>query len=171
MRFSIRAAIVLSVCVGAAAPAFSTADSQPSGPIQVAGRWHSDRVWDMSRRATDCKDGKCGLTLDVVACGDSWCGIQVGENGACGLAALKLDAGKAASSGGMLFSGNLQLAGGTEPYIVEAYLQPPAGTAPMMLSMTGDTGGELKMFRRSFPFHATLARTGEATCGLEKPVS
>jgi hypothetical protein len=37
--------------------------------------------------------------------------------------------------------------------------------------MTGDTGGEFRMFRRTFPFHATLTRTSEATCKLEKPVS
>ncbi len=71
----------------------------------------------------------------------------------------------------MLFTGKLELARGTEPYVIEAYVQPAQGDHPMQLSMTGDTGGEFRVFRRSFPFHATLARTGDATCKLEKPVS
>ncbi len=138
---------------------------------EVAGRWHNDRIWMLARGSEDCGNGSCGLTLDIVACGNGWCGIEVGPNNICGATALKFDAGKPETSGGVLFKGNLELARGTEPYVIEAYVQPAQGDHPMQLSMTGDTGGEFRVFRRSFPFHATLARTGDATCKLEKPVS
>ena len=137
----------------------------------VTGRWHNDRIWMLSRAEADCDAGQCGLTLDIVACGDGWCGIEVGSNNACGATALKFDAGKSETSGGWLFSGKLELARGTEPYVVESYLQPRQDETPMELAITGDTGGEFRAFRRSFPFHATLTRTGEAVCKLEKPVS
>mgnify|MGYP001304265228 CR=1 FL=1 len=65
----------------------------------------------------------------------------------------------------------LELARGTEPYVVEAYMHPAVAEGRAELSITGDTGGEFRVFRRSFPFHATLERTGEATCKLDKPVS
>ena len=164
-----RALLALSlafICVVAAAfPA-----SAELKPGNVTGRWHADQIAMLSR-AGDCKAGGCGLTLDIVACGDTWCGIEVGKDNSCGGTALKFDAGKSETSGGVLFSGKLELARGTEPYVVEAYMQPGAGGASATLHITGDTGGEFRAFRRSFPFHATLARAGDATCRLDKPVS
>jgi hypothetical protein len=142
-------------------------------PADVAGRWTSDRIWQLSRAGANCDAGDCGLTLDIVACGDSYCGVEVGKDGACGATALTFDAGKAEDSGAVIFSGKLELARGTEPYVVEAYLKAPPAEDPVpLLHISGDTGGEFRAFRRSFPFHATLERKGEASCTAEKkPVS
>lgn len=165
MRRVLIASTLAYLCVTAAAPA-----SAGVAASDVAGRWHVDRIW-MSTRANDCEAGKCGLTLDIVACGTGWCGIEVSDKNVCGATSLRFDSGKSETSGGMLFSGKLELARGTEPYVVEAYLRGAEGDAPAELSITGDTGGEFRVFRRSFPFHATLARAGSATCKLDKPVS
>ena len=167
MRLRSIVSIAFLCVVATAAPALAEVKT-----TDVLGRWHNDQIWMLARGAEDCSGGKCSLTLDIVACGDSWCGIEVNENNTCGATALRFDAGKLTGmADGVLFSGKLELARGTEPYVVEAHMQPAGDGTPMQLSMTGDTGGEFRVFRRSFPFNATLARTGEATCKLEKPVS
>lgn len=187
MSYRSKAFFIASLCVLSAAGAIAGELPPAPGAVSaaaehtgldaatVAGRWHSDRVWMLAARdGGSCEDGSCGLTLDVVACGDSWCGIEVGKGNVCGATALRFDGTKTRETeakDAVLFAGTLELARGTEPYVVEAYLRPAAEGAPAELSITGDTGGEFRYFRRSFPFHATLARAGEATCRLEKPVS
>jgi hypothetical protein len=110
------------------------------------------------------------ITLDIAPCGEGWCGIEVTDGKTCGATALKLGRGEAESSH-IIFEGKLELARNTEPYTVQAYLSPAAGDASETLEIIGDTGGEFRVFRRSFPFHTQLARTGEAVCRGEKPVS
>lgn len=170
MRRSLVLSKLLALCVVAGADGAAALD----GVGAVAGRWHNDRVWMLAKAKTDCDKGQCGLTLDIVACGDGWCGIEVGPDNSCGATALKFETAKTKETeakDAVLFGGTLELARGTEPYVVEAYMRPAADEAPAELSITGDTGGEFRVFRRSFPFHATLARTGEAVCKLDKPVS
>jgi hypothetical protein len=167
MRIAKLIFIMAAVCVALGAPFTATAGSEES---QVAGRWHDGSVRDAKLSAEGCEGSRCGLTLDIVRCADAWCGIEVTAAKGCGGTALKVDAGTAETGGGLLFSGTLELAKGSEPYTVQAYLQPANAEAPARLFITGDTGGEFRMFRRSFPFHASLARIGEAECRLEKPV-
>jgi hypothetical protein len=165
--------LTLSFVCGLAA-AVPPASSAPVKAADLAGRWHNDRIWMISSRSPECSGEEgCGLTLDIVACGASWCGIEVGKDGACGAVALKFDGGSLseAANVGVKFEGTLELARGTEPYVIQAYMRQGDASGPYTLSMTGDTGGEFRMFRRTFPFHATLTRTSEATCKLEKPVS
>ncbi len=51
------------------------------------------------------------LTLDIVACGDGWCGIKVEAGDKCGGTALKIDAGEALPDSDYIqFKGTLQLA-------------------------------------------------------------
>jgi len=113
------------------------------------------------------------LTLDVVRCADGWCGVEViGAEQRCGGTALRLDGGAANGGEVTLFKGKLELAKGTEPYVVEAYLVAmDAGSAKRELQITGDTGGAFRVFRRSFPFNATLVRVAEAQCRPESTVS
>ena len=141
-------------------------------PGDLTGRWEGRTVG--LARAKDCGEGPCTLALDLVRCATGWCGVEVtGGDRKCGATALRLDDGDAGSGGGAtVFRGKLELAKGTEPYVVEAYLIPPTDADDKTeLQIAGDTGGEFRVFRRSFPFTATLARTGEAKCRPESTVS
>ena len=43
--------------------------------------------------------------------------------------------------------------------------------APLKLQITGDTGGEFRAYRRSFPFEAQMARIKDAVCQAPQTVS
>jgi hypothetical protein len=73
------------------------------------------------------------------------------------------------------FTGTLQLASGTEPYVVHTSIftptpDDPPGT-PLKLQITGDTGGQFRAYRRSFPFEAQMARIKDAVCHAPQTVS
>lgn len=169
--------IALLCVLSAAGPALAgdAADSKPAdteqAAIDLAGRWEG-RTFELAR-AGDCGGAPCTLTLDLVRCTTGWCGVEViGAEHRCGATALKLDAGEANPDGATVFKGKLELAKGTEPYVVEAYLVPPSsGEDTAEFQITGDTGGEFRMFRRSFPFNATLVRAGDAQCRPDATVS
>ena len=133
----------------------------------IAGRWQG---------ASYAGDAGGPLTLDIVACGAGWCGIKVDVGDKCGGTALKIDAGEALPDSDYIqFKGTLQLAPGTEPYVVQTSLfMPTADTrsgAPLTLQITGDTGGEFRAYRRSFPFEAQMARIKDAVCQAPETVS
>lgn len=169
-----RVSLAMLCVFAAAAPAFAG----PEGPA-LGGRWQGTH-YRMAALSPECKDGKCNLTLDIQPCDKGWCGVEVASDGTCGATALELVKGETYDEGAFGLTGKLSLATGTEPYVIEAYYQPAekgdpktgSSDQPVRLSMTGDTGGTFRAYRRSFPFHATLARIGEATCKLgQKPVS
>ncbi len=152
-------------------------------PINLAGRWSGNhyantmrapiRIGDPSPAAVAPKLNT--LTYDIVACGDEWCGIAVTDEKTCGSIALKL-ARDPKSGRGNAFNGKLELAKGAAPYVVEAWYSAPNTKAgerseKAHLNFVGDTGGELLMMRRSFPFQAEMARVGEPTCTMEKATS
>ena len=150
--------IMLSaVCVLAAASPVSAGVRA----ADIAGRWQGESY---------ANEGGATLTLDIVACGAGWCGIKVGAGDACGGTALKVDAG-APEGENVLFVGTLELAHGTEPYTVHTTLMPASEDSPIALQITGDTGGQFRVFRRSFPFEAHMARTREAVCRVPQTVS
>jgi hypothetical protein len=113
------------------------------------------------------------LVVDIAKCQTGWCGVEVvGSEQRCGATALILDSGQETGGSSTLFKGKLELAKGTEPYVVEAYLvSMSGGDVKTELQISGDTGGEFRMFRRSFPFNATLVRSGDAHCRPESTVS
>lgn len=167
-----------ALCVlAAAAPALATDSAiEPaaaSGGVDLSGRWQG-RSFILARRDSDCSGKRCVLTLDIMKCATGWCGVEVLDGEArCGATALRLDAGTTAEGTTTpQFRGNLELAKGTEPYVVEAYLVSAGGEGTEReLQIAGDTGGEFRMFRRSFPFNATLVRAGEPSCRPESAVS
>lgn len=162
--------ILCALCVAAAAASWAgTATPAKSASASIAGRWQGTN-YIMSARAPDCDNGKCTLTLDIVQCGTGWCGIEVASDNTCGATALKFNL-EDTGTGATVFKGSLELARGAEPYIVQAYLVPAPDGGKEWLEIQGDTGGEFRMYRRMFPFTAHLARTGEAICKTEKPVS
>jgi hypothetical protein len=153
--------ILSALCV------LATASSLSAGitAANIAGRWQGDS-W--------ASDASGPLTLDIVACGEGWCGIKVEANDKCGGTALKIDAG-VMQDDYVQFTGTLQLAPGTEPYVVHTSIfmptpDDPPGT-PLKLQITGDTGGEFRAYRRSFPFEAQMARVRDAACQAPQTVS
>jgi hypothetical protein len=163
--------ILSALCVAAAAATLATATPRAetiSAPT-IAGRWQGTNYM-LAARAPDCDGGRCTLTLDIVPCATGWCGIEVASDNTCGGTALRLDAGEAGGAT-TVYSGRLELARGTEPYVVQAYLMPASGDDKEWLEIQGDTGGEFRIYRRSFPFNAHLVRAGDAICKTEKPIS
>lgn len=165
-------ALAIPLAAGATEPAPAP---QPTA-ADLSGRWEG-ATYEMSRMKSECagrNKGPCTLTLDVSRCGSGWCGVEVsGAERRCAATALKLDGGgRGEATTASVFKGNLSLAKGTEPYVVEVYLIAPVGDEPVpQLQIIGDTGGEFRMFRRSFPFSATLAKVGDAKCQPESTVS
>lgn len=150
-----------AVCVLAtAAPLL--AETMPKNAFDISGRWQG-KAYAVGGAADE-------LTLDVVACGTGWCGIKVEANETCGHTALKLAAGGIEDER-TVFKGTLALARETEPYVIESYLVAEADGAPPKLQMIGDTGGTFRIFRRSFPFEASLARTRDAICKSTQTLS
>jgi hypothetical protein len=127
----------------------------------VAGRWQG-QSWRLENGSE--------LTLDIVACGDGWCGIRVMADDSCGGTALKINAG-VVEEGNAQFEGTLKLAEATEPYIVHATVFPLEQDKPPQMQITGDTGGEFRIYRRTFPFEAALTRLSDAVCKAPQTVS
>ena len=134
-----------------------------AGPAasEIAGRWQGESY---------ANEGGGPLTLDIVACGTGWCGIKVAANDTCGGTALKVDAG-VDQGDYTTFTGTLELAPGTEPYTVHASLFPAGEGTPIAMQITGDTGGQFRAYRRSFPFEAQMARTRDAVCHVQQTIS
>jgi len=171
MLASVMAAAIIATSFGgsAAAETSDEAVSAPATPVSLAGRWSGKRHgYGRSEADGDCSNG-CTLTYDLVACQDGWCGIAVKDDKTCGAIGVRLAANAAVTDGGGTYKGQLVLAKDTAPYSVEAWYNRDEGTAK--LHFLGDTGPELRIMRRSFPFEAELARTGDATCTLEKATS
>lgn len=169
--------MMLLVC-GLSAAEFAVAGERPAAKgtevaalaaPSIAGRW-SGQPYAIKNDPERCGRAGCTLVLDIVACAGGWCGIEVDQKNACGAEALQLkthrDAKRTAA-----FEGKLSLGKETQTYVVEAWLNDREEGQPARLQFIGDTGPELMLFRRSFPFHATLAKVGEAVCKTEKPVS
>ena len=152
-----------ALCVLAAASPLSAAITAAN----IAGRWQGESY---------ARDTGGPLTLDIVACGSGWCGVKVEANDKCGGTALKIDSGTTeAGSEYIQFKGTLELAPGTEPYVVQTSLFVPAPDSPsgaaLTLQITGDTGGEFRAYRRSFPFEAQMVRIKDSVCHAPQTVS
>ena len=155
------------ICVLVAAPAIpGDAFAAELKAADIAGRWQGES-WAQGSGGS--------LTLDIVACGKGWCGIRVAANDSCAGTALKVNTGTVAENNAQ-FEGTLELAPGTEPYTVHATIFPPEEGKPLALQISGDTGGQFRAYRRSFPFEAQLARMGDVrlSCAADRlagPVS
>jgi hypothetical protein len=134
------AAIVGLLCVGGVAAETALAEKD------IAGRWNAQN------RA---------LTLDISPCGGHWCGVQVTDGTQCGATVLQLDFKP--DEYGIHFTGRLELAAATQPYAVRAnLLRTPDGA--LTVHMLGNTGPELELIRRTFPFSALMVRLGDPVC-------
>jgi hypothetical protein len=154
--------ILRLLCVlAAAATLIPSASALDLKATDIAGRWQGNTWTSEAGRE---------LTLDIVACGSGWCGIRVAANDACSGTALKVSAGTVAENNAQ-FEGTLELAPGTEPYTVHVTIFPPEEGQALAMQITGDTGGQFRAYRRSFPFEAQMARTRDAVCRVPETVS
>lgn len=155
---------IAGVCVLAAAAIAAAAATRELKTADIAGRWSGTSHAEKSRSI---------LTLDIVACGKGWCGIKVEAGEKCGGTALKVAFGEPLGppSHSLQFDGTFELADGTEPYIVQAWLVPPSEKHPLHLQIAGDTGGPYREYRRSFEFDVQLVRVGDAVCRAPQTVS
>ena len=97
--------------------------------------------------------------------------MRVKDDGGCGGVAMTVVTAEARANA-QKFTGKLDLVPGADAYVIEATLwKSDDGEPQRFINMIGDTGAELRFMRRSFPFEAALARSGDAVCGAEKPVS
>jgi hypothetical protein len=137
-------------------------------PMQIAGRWMGD-----SYTQTYTKAGGRLLTLDIVPCGSAWCGIKVEGGDKCGATALKVEFVQPldSQSDSLQFNGSLELAKGTEPYTIQLWVVPPGESGQLTMEISGDTGGQYRAYRRSFPFEAQMARITDAVCHAPQTVS
>ena len=144
---------VAPIAAGAATGELKAAD--------IAGRWSG---------ASYAEKTSGILTLDIVACGTGWCGIKVEAGEKCGGTALRVDAGAVDDSYAQ-FKGTLELTPGAEPYRIHVTIFPSEDGKPLGMRVTGNTGGEYRAFRRSFPFEAAMARIMDAVCQPPATVS
>lgn len=150
------------ICLLAAAvPIAAGAATGKLKATDIAGRW-------IGASYTETSGGT--LTLDIVACGTGWCGIKVETGDKCAGTALKVNAGVVEENNAQ-FKGTLELAPNTEPYTIHATIFPPEEGKPLEMQITGDTGGEFRAYRRSFPFEAAMARIKDAVCHAPQTVS
>lgn len=168
MAVSVALACGLSWAIGGAATIFGVPRAAAAPALtDIGGRW-TGKPRILSADKSRCGPEGCTLTLDIVPCAGGWCGIDVTKDTTCGGKALQLTPMKDEPLG---FNGKLMLAEGTQAYVVEVVYRMGETGQPPKLHFVGDTGPELMMFRRSFPFQAQLARTGDAVCRTDKPVS
>ncbi|MBA2127768.1 hypothetical protein DLM45_16270 [Hyphomicrobium methylovorum] len=134
----------------------------------LAGRWTGHYYSYDHRGDPACDEKGCALTYDIVACKDGWCGIAVTNEKTCGAVGFRLAA--ADNRPANVFRGKFEVAKGSQAYTVEASTH-SADDPAQRLDFVGDTGPELRLFRRSYPFHANFVRAGDAICTLEKATS
>ena len=176
MLWSIMLLCGLSWALGLLSWPLGSTSARAAGPVpayiggDLNGRWQGQPMGYLDP-AKVCGAKGCELTLDIVRCAGKWCGIRVEKADACGGVALTLTPHHVTDPKvtPIVLDGKLELADGTQPYVIEAVLRPGADGALTQLTMVGDTGPELMLMRRSFPFRAVMARTGDAVCKMDKP--
>jgi len=134
----------IAVLIAFCALGFDVVLAEEPGRPGIEGRW---------------ENAKQDLVLDVARCGERYCGriVQLGDQ--CAQTVLTVSP-KAASPqvSQPAFEGELVLPGRGRPYKARVTL-----TAAGKMQILGDDV-EPSFVRRSFPFHALLARVGDARC-------
>lgn len=170
------AACVMGLSIGAAYGA-STAGSgaaaaAPAPAVlkaeDLSGRW-TGNYHGLGELRSRCQGGACKITLDIAPCGESWCGVLVKDDGACGGVAMKTELGEFNETR-MQFNGTLELDPKAAGYVIQVTLWSD-NEGKRRVEIIGDTGKELMFMRRSFPFSARLARSGDTVCTAPKATS
>lgn len=167
------AACVMGLTIGAAYGASAADPAVAAVPAVLkaedfSGRW-SGNYYGFGEMRSRCKGGSCKITLDIAPCGKGFCGVLVKEDGGCGGVAMKAEPGEAKETW-MQFNGTLELDPKAAGYVIQATLW-SNDEGKRGVEIVGDTGKELMFMRRSFPFSANLARSGDAVCTDAKATS
>ena len=141
-KWWLRASILMATC--------ALASGRGLAAHEIEGRWE-----------TKAKD----LVLDISRCGERYCGQAVNSSNTCGRTILTI--GYNATS--QTFDGELVVSGRAHPYKVKVSTTRAADAAPAKMTIVGDDV-EPSLARRTFPFRALLARSGDAVCP-SKPTS
>lgn len=159
----------LALAYGATAAKMKVANAATAiTSADFAGRWSGSYHGYGAARAK-CDGGPCKLTLDVSPCASGWCGVMVKDDGSCGGVAMKVELEKGRDNF-VRFTGRLDLEPKAASYAIQATLWSSDGGVKSV-DLIGDTGQELVLMRRSFPFSAHLARSGDAVCTTDKATS
>lgn len=157
----------LSLTYGATAAKIAVANAAVSlTNADIAGRWSGSYHGSGALRSK-CEGGPCKLTLDISKCEGNWCGVIVNADGSCGARAMNLTAGVAPATDYLQYEGRLELEPKAASYVIQATLW-VTQAGERSVDIVGDSGKELMLMRRSFPFSAHIARTGEAVCSGDK---
>jgi hypothetical protein len=110
------------------------------------------------------------LTLDLLRCGDGWCGVEVTQAGACGRTVLRARSNNDDDERYQL-TGRLELATEGQPYMIAITLYQRSPSDPGELLISGHTGNRFEPWRRTYPYEMAFARSGEVTCRPDPKVS
>src|SRR5690349_20409363 len=86
-QFCVLAAAALALAGPTAAMAGEDKPDEPhlgAAAVDLSGRWEGASYFDSKASETCAGAGvPCVLKLDFVACGDGWCGIELGKEDRC----------------------------------------------------------------------------------------
>ena len=108
--------------------------------------------------------------LDIVKCGEDWCGVKINADQSCGAIALRLSHVAKAGTIVML-NGRLDLQPEIEPYEVSISFDNANNANPTQIQMLGDPNEAPSLMTRTIRFYDLLARSGEAQCKAESKTS
>jgi hypothetical protein len=130
-------------------------------PAEIAGRWVSDKEWVQD----DYR-----MTLDISRCGTSWCGVEVKNDTTCGRTVLRLDQGTPHEVESFAeFAGRIEVAPGTQPYVVRASIA--RRDTGLQMHLSGHSGDKFEPWRRNYPYRQLMVRAGDAVCRADPKVS
>lgn len=143
---SIKVALIVSWF--ALAPGLALAGRDDGAEIE--GRWETTK-----------KD----LVLDIGRCAQGYCGQVVKADNQCGRTVLTVAVSREPSQvPELVFNGDFAPPNGIHPkYRVRVSVTTVAGAIPASMVILGDEV-DPSPFRRTFPYRALLARTGNAIC-------
>ncbi len=117
-------------------------------------------TYDLTGRWTSAKHK---FVLDIVKCGETWCGVKINADQSCGEVALRLrHVAKAGAT--VMLVGRLDLQPEIEPYEVSVTFDNANNANPTEVQMLGDPNVTPSLLTRTIQFYDLLARSGDAQC-------
>jgi hypothetical protein len=103
------------------------------------------------------------LTLDIRRCGERYCGRLVKADNRCDRTVLTVALKTVSAERGLEFEGKLDLPAHPDVRRALVMVRNPVQAPNVGMTIIGDAT-DVSLIRRTFPFQAYLARSGEALC-------
>jgi hypothetical protein len=103
------------------------------------------------------------MTLDIRRCGERYCGRLVKAGSQCDRTVLSVELKTASAERGLEFVGQLDLPAHPDVHRALVMVDDPVRGSGAAMTIFGDVI-DVSLIRRTFPFRAYLARSGEAIC-------